>query len=151
MNEIRRKNAPVFSLRAAAVIQRGDRFLFCKNDSHDCFYLVGGGIEPGESSEEAVLRECFEETGFHFEISRPVYVLERFYTAENISRHEITFIYLMKENAFPIPDGRNTDRSDEHLYWFPLEKISELQIAPPFIRDKLKSLPLQLTHTVSHE
>ena len=29
----------------------------------DCWDLVGGHVEPGESPREAVIRECFEELG----------------------------------------------------------------------------------------
>ncbi len=141
---------PFFSLRAAAIIQRNNRFLFCKNDNHDVYYLIGGGIEPGESSEEAVLRELYEETGYHFEIDRLIYVQERFYTAKNIPHHEITFFYLMKENIFSISDGGNTDRNDEHLKWVSLDELHKFKVVPPFIRSALSSLPIHLTHIITH-
>lgn len=37
-------------------------------DKHNYHSLVGGGIEPGESTEHAVLREVREETGFNSKV-----------------------------------------------------------------------------------
>ena len=45
-----------------------------KSDCHHCFYTVSGGIRENETSESAVIRECYEETGYHFEIDRLVFL-----------------------------------------------------------------------------
>jgi len=34
--------------------------------------LPGGGVDPGEKAEEAIIREILEETGFHVKVSRLV-------------------------------------------------------------------------------
>jgi 8-oxo-dGTP diphosphatase len=49
--------------RAVAVVLRGDRVLVMKRlmDGQHYAVLPGGGIEDGESAEEAVLRELAEE------------------------------------------------------------------------------------------
>ena len=36
----------------------------------DCWDLVGGHVEKGESPGEAVIRECFEELGVHLSAAR---------------------------------------------------------------------------------
>ena len=38
----------------------------------DCWDLVGGHVEPGETPEEAVRRECREEIGVEIEEFRPL-------------------------------------------------------------------------------
>ena len=141
----------IFSLRAAAIIKRNSSVLLSKSDHHAAFYFVGGGIEPNESSDQAIIRECLEETSFRFDIDRLVYVQERFYKADNKQRREITFFYLMKENSFPIPDGMATDRSDEHLHWIDIENFKDIDIAPPFMKSGIKNLPAHLTHIISYE
>ena len=52
-------------------LERGDQYLMLhrtkkENDlNHDKWIGVGGGIEPGETPEQGLLREVFEETGLH--------------------------------------------------------------------------------------
>ena len=49
----------------AALIWDGERFLACQRPSHKTrgllWEFVGGKVEPGESPQEALVRECFEE------------------------------------------------------------------------------------------
>ncbi len=51
----------------AAVIWRGDRFLICQRPrGKNCALLwefPGGKIEPGETAEDCIVRECREELG----------------------------------------------------------------------------------------
>ena len=52
-------------MRAAAIIVENDCALFACNETDDYFYSIGGGVHHGETAEDAVLREVFEETGVH--------------------------------------------------------------------------------------
>ena len=49
----------------AALIWRGERFLACQRPEHKArgllWEFVGGKIEPGETPEQALVRECREE------------------------------------------------------------------------------------------
>ena len=49
----------------AALIWNGDRFLICQRPAHKARPLlweyVGGKVEPGETKEAALIRECREE------------------------------------------------------------------------------------------
>ena len=49
----------------AALIRDGDRFLICQRPAHKArgllWEFVGGKVEPGETPEEALRRECREE------------------------------------------------------------------------------------------
>ncbi len=49
----------------AALIWRGERFLICRRPAHKArgllWEFVGGKVEPGETKEQALVRECKEE------------------------------------------------------------------------------------------
>lgn len=49
----------------AALIWQGDRFMICQRPAHKArgllWEFVGGKTEPGETMEEALIRECREE------------------------------------------------------------------------------------------
>ena len=49
----------------AALIWDGDRFLICRRPVHKArgllWEFVGGKVEPGETKEQALIRECREE------------------------------------------------------------------------------------------
>lgn len=51
----------------AALIWDGDRFMICQRPAHKArgllWEFVGGKVEPGESLEAALIRECREELG----------------------------------------------------------------------------------------
>ena len=57
---------------AAALIWRGGRFLGCRRPPEKArgglWEFVGGKVEPGETSEQALIRECREELGVDIEV-----------------------------------------------------------------------------------
>lgn len=51
----------------AALIWQGERFMICQRPAHKArgllYEFVGGKLEPGETHEQALIRECQEELG----------------------------------------------------------------------------------------
>ena len=51
----------------AALIWEGNRFMICQRPAHKTrgllWEFVGGKLEPGETKEQALIRECREELG----------------------------------------------------------------------------------------
>ncbi len=51
----------------AALVWQGDKFLICQRPAHKARALLwefpGGKVEPGESHQQALIRECQEELG----------------------------------------------------------------------------------------
>ena len=125
-----------FRYRVGAIIVSGEYALFAKCDSDDYYYTVGGGVNVGEHSEDAVLREAYEETGERFEIERPLCLVENFFIGdgalEGLNCHVIEYYYLMK----PVRKKDITVSSImengalEKMYWLPISRLEEYDIRP---------------------
>ena len=89
-----------FRYRAAAIIVEEGYVLFARNDEDDYYYSVGGAVHIGETSEEAVKREVFEETGVNYEVDHLAVIHENFFIGSSdlkgVDFHELTFYYMMK-------------------------------------------------------
>lgn len=57
----------------AALIRKGNTFLICQRPAHKTrgllWEFVGGKIEPGETKEQALIRECREELDVEISVS----------------------------------------------------------------------------------
>ncbi len=105
-----------FRYRAGAIIIENECVLFVGNKNEDYLYSVGGGVHMGETAEDAVRREVFEETGVHYEIDRLAVIHENFFnensgTLKGLNCHEISFYFLMK------PRGMQELHSDSYSLW----------------------------------
>jgi len=58
--------------KARAVILKDGEVAFIKNLSNGDITIPGGGVDEGETKEEAAKREAFEETGIHVNVIEPI-------------------------------------------------------------------------------
>ncbi len=118
-------------LRSQAILVEGDRILLIKT----CFgnitdyELPGGGIEEGETPEEAAIRELFEETGIKGEIIR---LASKYY---NGFAHEYNYSFLIKRIGGEITQEYNAFSEKNYIRaveWKKLNEISEKNRAELF-------------------
>ena len=109
----------------AALIWEGDRFLACQRPAHKArgllWEFVGGKVEPGESLEDALIRECREELD--------ITVAPRDVFMEVIHEYPDLTVRLTLFNA-TIADG--TPKALEHhdIRWITVREIDGLEFCP---------------------
>lgn len=146
-----------FRYRAAAIIVEDACVLFAKNEVDDYYYSVGGAVHMGETSEEAVKREVFEETGVNYEIDHLAVIHENFFTGgyhlKGVDIHELTFYYMMK----PIGKREFTSQSTtmsgvkETMHWLPIDELDTYNTYPIFMKDFLQSEHKGIEHIITDE
>ena len=93
---------------AYAVIQNDRQQFLCVKDSNGLLFLVGGGVDEGESPENALLRESIEETGHEIRIVEEIGKAERHWISSKYpsdSQHNVGILYaaqLLEKVAEPV-------------------------------------------------
>ena len=114
------------AIAAAALVRDGRVLLAHRHPERrwypDCWDLVGGHVEVGETAEQAVIRECHEELAIRIRHPRPVPMT---FTDPTIEMH-----------AFVVDrwDGEPVNAApDEHdqLRWFAPDELAALKLADP--------------------
>lgn len=152
-----RKGNKWFRYRAAAIIVEDDCVLFAGNEANDYYYSIGGGVHLGESSEEAVIREVFEETGIKYEVDYLAIIHENFFVGtsdlEGLDCHEICFYYMMKSkgNKNLKSNSFTMGGLKESMYWIPIEGLEKCKAYPTFMKEYLKSDYKGLIHILTDE
>lgn len=146
-----------FRYRAGAIIVEDGCVLLVGNSNEDYLYSVGGGVHHGETAEDAVLREVFEETGVRYEIDRLAVIHENFFdensgTLKGLSCHEISFYFLMKpRGSRELHSESYTYGAREEMRWIPIADLPKYKAFPSFLRDYLENIPNGIAHIVTDE
>jgi ADP-ribose pyrophosphatase YjhB (NUDIX family) len=145
----------VFNMRVGAIILRDGKVLMVKNNREPYYYSVGGRVKLQETMEEAIIRECFEETKVHFEVDRLVFIHENFFPVQSgpygeTQFHEISFFYLMKSIEVEVNSESYTSEGiEERLEWLPISNLQDTFLFPEFFKSELASLPTEIKHIVT--
>ena len=109
----------------AALIWDGDRFLICQRPAHKArgllWEFVGGKVEPGESKEDALIRECREELAVTISVDKVFMEVDHDYPDLNV--------HLTLFNAVII---EGTPRMLEHhdIRWIAVNEMPQYEFCP---------------------
>lgn len=117
---------PVAKLTVSAVINEGTQVLLIvrgHEPAQGLWSLPGGGVEAGESLEEALVREVKEETGLIIQVQRDV-----FHQDIVLSPTHTYDLHTFTANIV----GRELRAGDDaaEVAWVELSMLSELQTTP---------------------
>lgn len=146
-----------FRYRAGAIIIENGCVLFAGNENENYLYSIGGGVHMGETAEEAVVREVFEETGIHYEIERLVVIHENFFsensgTLKGLDCHEISLYFLMKPRGTQeLNSNSTTNGVKEEMHWIPIEDLDKYRAFPSFLKDYLSKEHSEIEHIITDE
>lgn len=109
----------------AALIRREDRFLICQRPGSKArgmlWELAGGKVEPGETRQEALVRECREELGITLAV-------KEVFSETTYSYPELT-IHLTVFNA-EIAEGSVQKLEHNDLCWIRAEEREAYPLCP---------------------
>lgn len=109
----------------AALIWDGDRFLACQRPSNKArgllWEFVGGKVEPGESREAALIRECREELAVTIEVGEPF--MEVVHTYPDLTVHLSLF-------HASIAEGTPQKLEHNDIRWLTVDEIDQFSFCP---------------------
>lgn len=109
----------------AALIWDGDRFLICQRPAHKArgllWEFVGGKVEPGETKEQALIRECREELAVTLSVGKVFMEVDHEYPDLNV--------HLTLFNA-GISEGTLQMLEHNDVRWITVEEIPQYEFCP---------------------
>lgn len=122
---------------AKAIIINNDRILLLKKhyDNHQISYTLPGGTqEPGETLEQTVIREVYEEVAAKVSVSGLLNVYEHSRASrkeQGVIKHKIEFAFLCHlEEDYQAQMGSHPDPHQVAVEWIANDLLSELTLSP---------------------
>ncbi|QDP98183.1 NUDIX domain-containing protein [Microlunatus elymi] len=108
-----------------------------RKDGRSYAVLPGGGIEPGESPREAVVRELREETHLEGHIERELW------TIRHQDRRAHYFLVSVERSRLVLGDPEASSQSSSNVYqptWVDTARVDDINLQPEELRSRLREL-----------
>ena len=134
-----------FWYRTGGIIVHDGKMLFVKSAVGDYYYMIGGGVHMGETSETCIEREVLEEAGIHASTDYLAVVCENFFkgiggSVDGRDCHTVEFYYRMTVSDEEASCCKPTTDDGEKLVWVPVGEIESSKIKPNFIKEKINEI-----------
>lgn len=133
--------AEKIGIRPATIVIKDKKVLLVSSKYNDEeFYLFpGGGMEFGETIEEAAIRETFEETGVKVKIKDLFHVNEYIYS-EDWNKRSVSMFFIAEVVEILEPTTDDEGKIKE-VKWIKLSELDNYEIKPKRIVEMIKSSP----------
>ena len=144
----------IINIRVGAIIIKDGKILMIGNQSADYLYTVGGRIKFGETAEDAIVREVYEETGVVMQVDRLGFVHENYFVGDSPSNlgkliYEISFFFYMRvpSDFAPVSNSYTSDNNKEFLHWVDID--NDIKMYPTFFKTELLNPSSSVKHLVT--
>jgi 8-oxo-dGTP diphosphatase len=119
-------DVPVIRIVAAVILNSRGHLLLVRKRGTQMFMQPGGKFEPGETSEQAIIRELNEELGFELEVDDFEFVGRFSADAANEPGHRVDC-----DVHFTVVDTEGVAAAEiEELIWIDPESMDDVALAP---------------------
>ena len=128
------------NMRAGALIVKDGRLLLVWSVAGDHWCTPGGRIQFGESSEEAVMRELYEEMGEHAALLKDgklVAIEENFVYLEHMTMHEYGFYYYFDGSDLPEEKELVLGDCSGKFKFLTREELATERLYPTFLKKEI--------------
>ncbi|HEM2802767.1 TPA: NUDIX hydrolase [Streptococcus suis] len=144
-----RHDNQIFGVRATGLVVQDEKLYLVKSPEGK-YYTLGGAIQLGETTEEAVLREMQEEIGIDVEVGPLIFIVENQFSLQEKSYHQIEFLYLVTPLSDPVTYLEEGD-SIRQCEWIAFTDLKNLDLNPAFLKTELATWKGQLQHFTNRE
>ena len=122
MNDIRPNALAIIKKDDLLLVQKG----YDKGTKESFYRLLGGGIEFGESSNQALKREMKEELNAEITNEKLLSCIENIFEFNSEKYHEIVFLYtadFLEESFYNQENMKIVDKEGAYAEWVPIIEI----------------------------
>lgn len=141
-----------FNYRVGAVILNDGKLLAMRDEDAPYYYLPGGRVKLGETAEQAVIREVYEELHVTAEIVRPLWLEQAFFKedVDGLRYHELCIYFLLdisnagsltNRDSFFLMEGEISNSFE----WLRFERLKYEYFYPAFLKEAIFHLPENFT------
>ena len=145
-----------FKFRVSGIFIKDNKILLVDMDDSGFLCLLGGHVELGEKTENALIRELLEETKKKIKIKKYLGVMENYFVNKySIKIHEICFYYLIdfvediKLNNFIVFEDDNAKTKLEY-HFIDIKDVDKYDVRQSILKEMVKN-NLEFKHYVIEE
>lgn len=145
-----------FKFRVNGILMHNDEVLVVKMNPNSFYCLPGGHVKMGEDTQNAIIREIKEETGYNSHISKLITTTENFFIRKNGKKiHELGFYYLLNlddKEQISKKEYKITEEDEEkielQLKWIPINELKNIEFKPQELKEKIENKNIDFEHLI---